>query len=370
MPDSTIGVILAGGQATRMGGGDKCLLEVEGRPLLDIILDRLRPQVDAVILNANGDPARFAAWDLTVVPDSIDGFAGPLAGVLAGMDRAAEMGAREIVTVAGDTPYFPTFLAAALKSAAFTSGLPLSMAMTPDPERGLSRHPTFGLWPVALRDDLRAALDAGDPQGHRLDRPAWLRAGHLRHRWRRSLLQCQHARGPGPAEGEDGMRIYGVVGWKDQGKTTLVERLVSHFSARGLRVSTVKHAHHAFDVDQEGRDSHRHRVAGATEVLLSSRRRFALMHELREEREWEVPDLLARMTPVDLVLIEGYKEAAHRKIELYRRENDRGPVALSVPNVRAIAGDAAAHGLDLPQFSPDDIEAIAAFIDADAEDWP
>jgi molybdopterin-guanine dinucleotide biosynthesis protein A len=169
----TVGVILAGGQATRMGGGDKCLLEIGGRRLLDIILDRLRPQVDAVILNANGDPARFAAWDLPVVADSVGGFAGPLAGVLAGMDRAAGMGAAGVVTVAGDTPFFPTFLAAALKSAAYTARQPLAMAMTPDPARGLARHPTFGFWPVALRDDLRVALAAGtrkvvawtEPQG-------------------------------------------------------------------------------------------------------------------------------------------------------------------------------------------------------------
>ena len=162
------------------------------------------------------------------------------------------------------------------------------------------------------------------------------------------------------------MRLYGITGWKDQGKTTLVERLVAHFTAAGLTVSTIKHAHHAFDVDQPGRDSHRHREAGATEVLLASRRRFALMHELRAEREWELTDLIPKLTPVDLVLIEGYKDAPHRKLELYRIPNTRGPVALSAPNVRAIAGDAT--GLDLPRFDPDDIPAIAEFILSDAED--
>ena len=163
------------------------------------------------------------------------------------------------------------------------------------------------------------------------------------------------------------MKVYGVTGWKDQGKTTLMERLVAHFTGQGLSVSTIKHAHHMFDVDQEGRDSYRHRQAGAQEVLLASRKRFALMHELREEREWELDDLLPKLTAVDLVLIEGYKDSPHRKVELYRTENARGPVALSAPNVRAIAGDASGHGLDLPQFDPDDIAAIAAFILRDAE---
>ena len=157
----TLGVILAGGQATRMGGGDKCLLRLRGRPILDIILERLAPQVDGVILNANGDPARFAPWHLDVVPDSIPGFAGPLAGVLAGMDAAAARGASHIVTVAGDTPFFPTFLASALTSEARMTGNPLAMAVTPDPERSTARHPTFGYWPVALRDGLRTALADG-----------------------------------------------------------------------------------------------------------------------------------------------------------------------------------------------------------------
>lgn len=147
-----------------------------------------------------------------------------------------------------------------------------------------------------------------------------------------------------------------------------MERLVTHFTEAGLSVSTIKHAHHAFDVDQQGRDSYRHRQAGAREVLLASRKRFALMHELRAEREWELDDLLPKLTPVDVVLIEGYKDSPHRKLELYRTPTARGPAALTAPNIRAIAGDAAAHGLDLPQFNPDDIAAIAAFILRDAED--
>lgn len=156
-----LGVILAGGQATRMGGGDKGLLKVGGQALLDHVMSRLDPQVQGLAINANGDPARFAHFGLPILPDSIDGFAGPLAGVLAGLDWAASKGADSIVTAAADTPFFPCDLVPMLQLAAEGMAYPLVLAATPDPERGQARHPTFGLWPVALRDDLRAALKDG-----------------------------------------------------------------------------------------------------------------------------------------------------------------------------------------------------------------
>ena len=167
---SVPGVILAGGQATRMGGGDKGLLPLAGVPILRRVMDRLAPQAGALALNANGDAGRFADYGLPVLPDSIAGFPGPLAGVLAGLDWAAEQGAEAIVTVAADTPFFPADLVARLTETAQGQTHPLVLAATPRAEgertksmsrSGLIRHPTFGLWPVALRDDLRAALQDG-----------------------------------------------------------------------------------------------------------------------------------------------------------------------------------------------------------------
>ncbi|MEL7254684.1 MAG: molybdenum cofactor guanylyltransferase MobA [Pseudomonadota bacterium] len=151
-----LGVILAGGLATRMGGGDKGLLTLGDAPILTHVMDRLAPQVADMALNANGDAARFDAFGLPVLPDSIDGFAGPLAGVLAGLDWAAGKGAEAIVTVAADTPFFPCDLVPRLQLAAEGMVHPLVLSRTPD-----GRQPTFGLWPVALRDDLRAALQDG-----------------------------------------------------------------------------------------------------------------------------------------------------------------------------------------------------------------
>ncbi len=149
-------IILAGGRATRMGGGDKGLLPLGGATLLDHVLERTLPQVAAAAINANGDPARFARFGLPVLADLIDGYVGPLAGVLAGLDWAAQEGAETVVSVAADTPFFPCDLAAQLVLAAEGMDVPLALAATPD-----GRHPTFGLWPVALRHDLRSALEGG-----------------------------------------------------------------------------------------------------------------------------------------------------------------------------------------------------------------
>ena len=156
-----LGVILAGGQATRMGGGDKGLLRLGGGTLLSSVIDRLEPQVAEIALNANGDRTRFAEFGLPVLADSIDGFVGPLAGVLAGLDWAATQGADAIVTAAADTPFFPCDLVPQLLLASEGMKHPLVLAATPDAKRGTARHPTFGLWPVALRDDLRTALQSG-----------------------------------------------------------------------------------------------------------------------------------------------------------------------------------------------------------------
>ena len=158
---SPLGVILAGGQARRMGGGDKGLLMLNGQSLLSRVSARLSPQVSGLALNANGDPARFSDYNLPILADSVTDYPGPLAGVLAGLDWAAEQGAETIVTAAADTPFFPTTLVPRLIEASVGMAHPLVMAATPDVARGRIRHPTFGLWPVALRDDLRAALGEG-----------------------------------------------------------------------------------------------------------------------------------------------------------------------------------------------------------------
>ena len=157
------------------------------------------------------------------------------------------------------------------------------------------------------------------------------------------------------------MRLYGVVGWKNAGKTGLVERLVTEVTSRGFSVSTIKHAHHTCDGDRPGKDSYRHRHAGATEVLLSSTNRFALMHELRGSEEPSLADLLARLSPVDLVLIEGYKRDVHPKVEAFRAETGNPLIALGDDTVKAVAADTPLD-LDRPVFDLNDTVSIADFI--------
>ena len=158
------------------------------------------------------------------------------------------------------------------------------------------------------------------------------------------------------------MNVWGVVGWKNSGKTGLMERLVSEFTSRGLSVSTLKHAHHSFDVDHEGKDSHRHRVAGATEVLLASGTRWALMHELRGDAEPTLDEMLKRLSPVDLVLVEGYKRDRHPKVEAHRAETGNPLIAPDDPTIRAVASDNGASVEGRPNFDLNDTKAIADFI--------
>ncbi|MCA0922561.1 molybdopterin-guanine dinucleotide biosynthesis protein B [Pseudooceanicola nanhaiensis] len=160
------------------------------------------------------------------------------------------------------------------------------------------------------------------------------------------------------------MKVYGVTGWKNAGKTGLMERLVAEFTARGLSVSTIKHAHHTTDVDQPGTDSHRHRQAGAREVLLASPHRWALMAELRDAPEPPLEELLTRLSPVDLVLIEGYKSAPHPKVEAHRAETGKALLAGENPSIRAVAADSPVETA-LPRFDLDDTATIADFIARD-----
>jgi molybdopterin-guanine dinucleotide biosynthesis protein B len=165
----------------------------------------------------------------------------------------------------------------------------------------------------------------------------------------------------------DPMRIIGLAGWSGSGKTTLLAKIIPRLVARGLTVSTVKHAHHRFDVDTPGKDSHTHRMAGATEVLVASQRRWALMHELRGAAEPTIYELLRQMSPVDLVLIEGFKSAQHARIEVYRKEVGKPPFHPDNPHVAGIVSDTPFPSARCPVVDIDDVEAVVALILAKAE---
>jgi molybdopterin-guanine dinucleotide biosynthesis protein B len=158
------------------------------------------------------------------------------------------------------------------------------------------------------------------------------------------------------------MRIIGLAGYSGSGKTTLLGKAIPRLIARGLKVSTLKHAHHEFDVDQPGKDSHTHRMAGATEVLVSSSRRFALVHELRGEREPSLATLLGKLAPVDLVLVEGYKREPHPKLEVHRAAVGMPLLAPTDPAIVAIASDVALPAAPVPVLDLNDIEGIVEIL--------
>jgi molybdopterin-guanine dinucleotide biosynthesis protein B len=158
------------------------------------------------------------------------------------------------------------------------------------------------------------------------------------------------------------MKVFGLAGWSGSGKTTLLKRLIPEITARGVSVSTIKHAHHAFDIDLPGKDSYEHRAAGATEVMISSVNRWAIVHELRGEAELLLAEILARMTPVDLVLIEGYKHAGHDKLEVHRAALGKPLLCAEDPEIVAVATDVALPGLNVPDIPLANIAAIADFV--------
>ena len=154
------------------------------------------------------------------------------------------------------------------------------------------------------------------------------------------------------------MRIIGLAGWSGSGKTTLLTKVIPRIVARGLKVSTVKHAHHSFEMDRPGKDSHTHRMAGATEVLVGSANRWAVVHELRGEGEPTLPALLRKASPVDLVLVEGYKGERHPKLEVYRAANGKPLLHPGDPAIVAVASDMPLSGVRIPVLDLDDIEGI------------
>ena len=155
------------------------------------------------------------------------------------------------------------------------------------------------------------------------------------------------------------MHIIGLAGWSGSGKTTLIKKLIPRLIARGIAVSTLKHAHHGFDLDQPGKDSFFHRTAGATEVIISSAKRWAILHELREQPEWDLAALVGKMSPVDLVLVEGFKRDAFPKLEIHRIANGKPLIHPEDPHIVAVASDSALPAALVPVVDLNDIEAIA-----------
>ena len=354
------GLVLAGGRSSRMGE-DKAAKRLAGKPLAQIVALRLAAQASAVFINTRNQALAGLGFDL--LPDTIEGQEGPLAGILAGLDYvlAHLPAASHLAVVPADAPFFPETLVSRLAAAIDGPDTLAMAAYCGDPE------PAFALWPVALAKRLRHWLETGENRAIRafaatcqvrlvdfVDEPSHSFFNVNRPR---DFERARNLMGLGKAT-----KILGISGWKNSGKTGLTVRLVEELTARGYRVSTIKHAHHDFDIDKVGADSFRHRQAGAYEVTIVSGTRYAIMHELRGNPEPAFEEILARLAPCDIVIIEGYKREPVPKIEARRVEaKSRVPLAPEDPHIVAIAADHAVEDSGLPVFDLDDTQAIADF---------
>lgn len=372
------GVLLAGGLSRRMGGRDKALLEVGGETLIARSAARLGPQVERLIVNANGDPARFAFLGLPVVADETADRPGPLAGVLAALHwyRRFVPAVRMVASVSADAPFVPGDLVHRLGEAlAATSSARVAVAQS----RG-RRHHIIGLWRVEVAGEIAAALAARARRaetmvdrlgavavpfddlvvgGQRID--PFLNINTPEELAEAEALLASDA----PLSGGVAARrpfVFGVAGWKNAGKTTLVERLVRRLVALGFSVSTVKHTHHDLDPNEGGADSGRHAAAGARQTAVVSPFRWRLDGGTREEVEPPLADVLAALQPVDVVIVEGYKAAPIPKIEVRGEDVGGPPLADHDGTVFAIAADGAIGEAPVAVFRRDDIDGFIAAI--------
>lgn len=365
-----LGLILAGGRSSRMGT-DKALLEFDGRSFLDIQIAKFKKHDTPIVLSSNLLRADDFNNGIPIIPDKTgQEFSGPLAGIYAGLIYAREHGFDYIITLPIDCPIVPDDYF--VKITNNINGLhTFRMASTPS---GL--QPTFALWPTELISRLHDFLSSIENKSIR----AFAFAQNV------DILKFENNGASGaffnintPEEyrysqqcfGEkmtQKHKVFGVTGWKNNGKTTLVTRIVKELTTRGYKIATVKHAHHDFDIDHEDTDSWRHRKAGAQEVAVVSSRRFAIIHENEQEEEVSLASILERLSPCDMVLVEGYKRDSHDKIEVRRTGGKIGePLFKSDPHIVAIASDTSVDETNLPVFNLDDISTITDFIEKHME---
>ncbi len=380
--DDLTGLILAGGQGRRMGGRDKGLEPFAGRPLVAHVRERLAGRVTEVLINANRNAEAYAPLADRVIQDAEGGFQGPLMGIYSGL-RAART--PWLLVAPCDTPALPRDLVdrmvERLVAAVCKNEGECDIAVAFDGER---LHPVVALIRTALVDDLAAALADGE---RKIDR--W----YARHAWCRvDVSDCPDAFAnlntddekqrleralndgvPRRLPFDDDLPLLGIAAWSGTGKTTLLEQLLPRLGERGLRVAVIKHAHHAFDVDQPGKDSHRLRQAGASPMLVASRARVALMMETPGREEADLAELIDMVRPQhpDLVLVEGFKAWPLPKLELHRPEVGKSLRVAEDPWVRAVASDAS---LALPEgveaLDLNDLEALTDWIAAWPARWP
>ncbi|MED5510235.1 MAG: molybdenum cofactor guanylyltransferase MobA [Pseudomonadota bacterium] len=362
---SVTGVILAGGLARRMGGDDKGLIRYQGRAMVSHAVSAMLPQVDTLIINANRHIDQYQQLGYPVVSDSIEGFHGPLAGMLTTMENTQ---ADYILTAPCDSPFISPVLRQRMMETMLTNGKELAVASDGD-----RLQPVFSLIPTRLKAELRAFLEQGE---RKIDR--WLTQYKLAEvdfsDQPETFVNFNH---PEDLEQSNTLKaalpMLGIAAFSGTGKTTLLTRLLPELNQRGLRVAVIKHAHHNFDIDKPGKDSYEIREAGAQQMLIASSRMMALMEKsLEPDKDPQLTELLPRLdvSKLDLILVEGFKHEPIPKLELHRPSLGKPLLFRDDPQIIAIASDEAITDSDsLPTLDINNTAAIADFIEQFMHSW-
>lgn len=363
---SITGVILAGGQARRMGGEDKGLILFKNKPLITHVIATLKPQVDTLIINANRNIERYAAYQYPVISDNLEDFCGPLAGMLSAMQA---VDTDYILTAPCDSPNISPQLRQRMMESLLINQADIAVAHDGD-----RLQPVFCLIPCRLKIQLQTYLQEG---GRKID--AWL-AEHnlaivdfsdqadtfLNVNYPKDLITHQ-------PKVQSSIPLIGFAAFSGTGKTTLLRQLIPALKSKGLTIAVIKHAHHNFDIDIPGKDSYEIRQAGAQQVLVSSNRLMALM----EVQETELHDpSLAELIPrldsshLDLILVEGFKHENIPKIELYRPSLGKPLLYCDDSNIIAIASDTPLN-LDtaIDQLDLNNIDEMALYLHTFIDNW-
>jgi len=359
------GVILAGGQARRMGGHDKGLLRFHHRPMTAYAIDALAPQVDKLIINANRHIDQYQAFGYPVVSDSIEGFHGPLAGMLTAMENSTT---DYILTAPCDCPSIsPQLRQRMMETLLLQQG---DIAVATDGER---LQPVFCLIPCSLQDSLKTFLQQGERKIDKwlsqfnlievsfADQPTtFINFNHPEDLAQTEIITCP-------------LPLLGFSAFSGTGKTTLLTQLLPLLKQRGLNVAVIKHAHHNFDIDKPGKDSYEIREAGAQQMLIASAKMMALMEKASNcDEDPRLNLLLKRLdySNLDLVLVEGFKHESFPKIELHRPSLGKPLLSEEDSNIIAIASDSAlTTKTDIPQLDLNNTEAIADYIQLFIKKW-
>ena len=360
------GVILAGGRGSRMGGQDKGLLEWQGRPLVEYLLEALQPQVDAILINANRNQARYQQYQHQVISDELSDYQGPLAGFATAMQAAQT---DYILTIPCDAPELAADTATRLLTALQREQAEIAVA-----HHGERLQPVHALLPVSLLPSLQAFLAKGDRKvdlwyaQHRMASADFSDCRSMFRNINTPEQQAAMAQTPPiiAVNTSATLLVIGVCAWSGSGKTTLLTEVIPHLKFAGISLTVIKHGHHNLELDTPGKDSYRFREAGADQVLLASRKRMAIMQECKTQREPELVDVLRLINRdcADLVLVEGFKHTAIPKIEVHRPSLGKPLLYPDDSNVMALATDdmtldVPAHITKLDLNQPD---SIAAFI--------